>query len=59
MYTFNNYSEAAVRETYGAKPLCEERLGIKMHDLVLHSTAKNFSKRTKSAAKSCVRFDAM
>ncbi len=46
-------SEAAVRETYGAKPLCEERLGIKMHDLFLHSTAKNFSKRTKSAAKSC------
>ena len=46
-------SEAAVRETYGAKPLCEERLGIKMHYLVLHSTAKNFSKRTKAAAKSC------
>lgn len=46
-------SELAIREIEGARPYYENALGVIFQRRVLHTTAKNFSSRTKRAAELC------
>jgi hypothetical protein len=46
-------SEAAVREIVGARPYYEKALGVTFNRRCLHTTAKNFSRRTRRAAELC------
>ena len=49
--TFN--SEVAVREVEGARPFYEKALGVSFKRRCLHTTSKNFSRRTRNAADIC------
>ena len=46
-------SELAIREIEGARPYYENALGVTFQRRVLHTTAQNFSSRTKRAAELC------
>ena len=46
-------SEVAVREIVGARPYYEKALGVTFNRRCLHTTAKNFSRRTRRAAELC------